>query len=157
MNSSKRGLSKYTKNYGIDDIYKQYVSEHKDDGFIVDEKTFKSIINDFNKNIMQAILYGYEYKMPGRLGSLRIKKKKLNIHKYLKDTKNPSRHQVINWKLTNKIGKVTFYLNEYIYRFYWYKRNCNIPNCHAYMFFPTRTHKRQLARLIIDKRVDYFL
>ena len=93
-----------------------------------------------------------EFKMPYRLGTLRIKKKKMNYSK-----KNKLK---INWLETNKHKKVIYHLNDHTdgfnYRWFWSKINAVIKNKSVYSFQATRTNKRRLAGLLKNKKVDYF-
>ena len=93
--------------------YKSY-----DDFYDVGYKKYRAVCEDFNKKIIEDILMkAKEFKMPYRLGTLRIKKKKMNYSK-----KNKLK---INWVETNKHKKVIYHLNDHTdgfnYRWFWSK------------------------------------
>ena len=128
--------------------YKNY-----DDFYNVGYKKYRAICEDFNKRIVDDILTkAREFKLPYRLGSLRIKKKKMNYSK-----KNKLK---INWVETNKHKKVIYHLNDhtngYNFRWFWSKINAVIKNKSVYSFQATRTNKRRLAALLKSNEVDYF-
>ena len=130
--------------------YKSY-----DDYYKVGYKTYRNICEDFNKKIMDDILLkSKEFKMPFRLGSLRIKKKKMNFSNKLRNKLK------IDWKATRENNKVIYHLNDhtngYNYRWYWEKRNAIIKNKSIYSFQATRTNKRRLATLLQNNEIDYF-
>ena len=130
--------------------YKSY-----DDYYDVGYKTYRKICEDFNKKIMDDILLkSREFKMPFRLGSLRIKKKKMNFSSKLKNKLK------IDWKATRENKKVIYHLNDHTngfnYRWYWEKKNAIIKNKSIYSFQATRTNKRRLAALLKNNEIDYF-
>ena len=130
--------------------YKEY-----EDFYNVGYKTYRSICEEFNKLIIdQILLKAREFVMPYRLGTLRIKKKKMNYSPSLKNKLK------INWAETNKYKKVIYHLNDHTngfnYRWYWTKKKAIIKNKTIYSFQATRTNKRRLAGLLKNKQVDYF-
>ena len=129
--------------------YKEY-----DDFYDVGYKKYRSICEDFNKSIIDEILLkAKEFKMPHRLGSLRILKKEMNYS----SSKNKLK---INWQETNKHKKVIYHLNDHTdgfnYRWFWSKKKAIVKNKTIYSFQATRTNKRRLAGLLKTKQVDYF-
>ena len=128
--------------------YKSY-----DDFYKVGYKKYRTICEEFNKDIIEDILLkAKEFKLPYRLGSLRVKKKKMNYGR-----KNKLK---INWLETNKHKKVIYHLNDHTngfnYRWFWSKINAIIKNKSVYSFQATRTNKRRLAALLKNNEVDYF-
>ena len=129
--------------------YKEY-----DDYYKVGYKKYRSICEDFNKLIIDEILLkAKEFKMPYRLGSLRILKKEMNYSVGKNKLK-------INWFETNKNKKVIYHLNDHTdgfnYRWFWSKKKAIVKNKTIYSFQATRTNKRRLAGLLKNKQVDYF-
>jgi len=108
-------------------------------------KIWECFVDKFNKSLLEE---AYDIRLPYRLGVLTIKKSKLNINKPL-----------IDYKATREAGMKVYHMNEhsrgYRYMFNWKKSQCIVPNKAAYKFLPTRTLKRELARLIKEKRYDY--
>ena len=129
--------------------YKEY-----DDFYNVGYKKYRKICESFNKKLIdQILLNAKEFKMPNRLGSLRILKKEMNYSVGKNKLK-------IDWKETNKNKKVIYHLNDHTdgfnYRWFWSKKNAIIKNKTVYSFQATRTNKRKLAGLLKTKQVDYF-
>jgi hypothetical protein len=129
--------------------YKEY-----DDFYDVGYKKYRSICENFNKLIIDEILLkAKEFKMPHRLGSLRILKKEMNYSAGKNKLK-------INWQETNKHKKVVYHLNDHTdgfnYRWFWSKKNAIVKNKTIYSFQATRTNKRRLASLLKGKKVDYY-
>jgi len=150
----KRGNRKLLANHTLVDSYETY----KDMSIVellVDFKTYKSICKQFNKEIMNHIIdENGVFKMPGRLGKLRIRKSKMNYQ-----DKNKLK---VDWKNSREAGKLVYYLNDhtdgYKFRFWWEKRG-PIQNLSYYSFTPTREHKRELSATLKDENnnIDYFM
>ena len=129
--------------------YKNY-----EDFYKVGYKKYRSICEDFNKLIIDEILLkAKEFKMPYRLGTLRILKKEMNYAVGKNKLK-------IDWQETNKHKKVIYHLNDHTdgfnYRWFWSKKKAIVKNKTIYSFQATRTNKRRLAGLLKTKQVDYF-
>jgi len=125
-----------------------------DDFYNVGYKKYRAICESFNKKLIdQILLNAKEFKMPNRLGSLRILKKEMNYSVGKNKLK-------IDWKETNMQKKVIYHLNDHTdgfnYRWFWSKKNAIIKNKTVYSFQATRTNKRKLAGLLKTKQVDYF-
>jgi hypothetical protein len=149
-----RSKNKIQVDYTIDDIYKYYKELHKDDELMVDAKTFKKVLYSFNKKIFESILEdSEEFKIPKRLGTLRIKKTKMNFSGNISCK--------IDWALTKQYNKKIYHMNDhtnnYRYRFYWKKTTCNAINKTAYSFEATRSDKRKLAQILKNNVTDYFI
>jgi hypothetical protein len=151
--NGKRGKGVYKKDYGRLDIYKSYKKDTIPE-LQVDYKIFGKICDEFNKEIMDEILINSsEIKLPIRMGSLRVKKTKMNF-----TDKNTLR---VDWQASKKFNKRIYHLNEhtggYKYRFYWSRGI--IKNITAYSFIPTRTNSRRLASILKDnnRELDYFM
>lgn len=113
----------------------------------VDYKLYRSICEDANKLLAKDIVdEGLFFVMPYRLGTLRIKKHKINFNN-LKF--NFGLYNETDGEIKNK------YLNEhsggYYCLFYWNKQNCVVVNKTAYCFIPTRFNKRKLAAELKEK------
>ncbi len=150
----KRNKNKISIDYTLEDIYGYYHNLHHNDGLAVDKKLFKKITYEFNKRIMQYVTESAEeFKIPYRLGVIRIKKSKMNF-------KDPQALRT-DWNESRKLGKTVKHLNDhtnnYKYRFFWHKSICNAKNKTAYCFETTRTLRRRLAYLLNNKITDYYL
>lgn len=133
--------------------YKNYIKDiPKDSKLYISEKEYKSICYEFNKLLKDKILYeAYEFKMPYRLGSLRIRKVKTPLNKLAMD-----------FNTYNTLGIRVMHLNEhtkgYHAKWHWHKKICNIVNHTVYSFIPTRDNKRELAKYVKETspQIKYF-
>lgn len=142
--------SNIVKPLGILDLYKFYETKSTKKE-VIDLKLFRKVTADFNLKVGEYILNGGEFKLPSRLGFLRILKIKNRLD-------NDS--LITNWRLTKQAGKIVKFLNGhtngYFFRFYWNKRISNAIKQTYYRFYPTRKLKRTLAYNIKEKKMDYF-
>lgn len=149
----KDKLNYNRKSYTITDYYisyKEYIEPNT--LYDVDYQTFRAIVTDYFEYIRdQIMLYSKEFKLPCRLGTLQIVKhqpKQFN-----------SKSLRWDWKATKELGKPVLLLNDHSngwkYRFYWSKQGCIIPNKSKYMFIASRTNKRDLCKIIVNKQCDY--
>jgi len=139
----------------LKDAYKDYTEELPEtSAFNVEYKLYRNICEAYNKKISEYILNAGEITFPYRLGSLRIKKTRMNY-----SNKN---HMRPDWKKTKELGKTVYHLNDHTdgfrFRWAWDKSNMTSVGKKMYAFYPTRTNKRALAQLLKDedKNVDYF-
>ena len=162
----KRGKGKIKVHYGRVDMYKHYIeTSDKEPGTNqVSYSDYCTVLNMFNKGISKAIMEdAYEFILPKRLGTIRIKKYKPKV-RLDDDGKLITNNLAVDYKATNelwqnnpeakKAGKKVFHLNNHSdgYRYIWYYSTyrSNLPNKSLYRFIPTRTNKRELSRLIKD-------
>ena len=121
--------------------------------FYIDYKTYRLVCEEFNKMTIDDILTNTgEFKVPYRLGEIRIQKRKMKF-----DTSKMK----VDWQATKKAGTRVYHLNDhrdnYRYRWYWRKKNVIVQNKTLYSFIASRANKRELARLLkTDKSIDYF-
>ena len=147
--SSRKNKKSYT---GID-FYEAYLDYVKDDPrAYISYTIFRSIINDYFKFIRDEILeYSKEFKLPGKLGYIYIRKRKIIEY-------SPN-HMMVDFKATKDYGKTIYHMNEhsdgYNYRFVWKKRSVFVRNSTMYEMVFTRTNKRRLAKIIKTKAKDY--
>lgn len=170
-----RGKGKNNADIKLIDLYKSYKKHVKDP---VDYKTYSDFLKQYNEKIMSAIIYeSFEFKMPFKLGYIRVQK--LKYTPYMKNGELRKNHLHVDWKSTlekwrkdypgltdEEIKKIPnkkrlLYLNEhsngYSVRFLWDKRISNVKNQSCYRFQPTRTAKEFLAKFIKKTGViDYF-
>ena len=144
-----------TQSYTIKDFYKYYLSYAKDGKvYQIDYTTYRKIITDYFMFIRDEILEkSREFKMPCRLGSLFIMKRK--------PLKWDSGSLRIDYKTSKDLGKVVYHLNEhsdgYKYRFCWSKVKSLVPYKIKYQLIVTRHNKRRLAQIIKNKERDYVI
>lgn len=140
----------------LKDSYKFYTEELTEgSAFHVEYATYKNVCVDFNKMICKYILEeAGEFELPYRMGTLRIKKTKMDY-----SNKN---HMRPDWKKSKELGKKVYHLNDHTggfrYRWAWNKSNVVTVGKRLYSFYPTRTNKRTLASLLKDEdiNIDYF-
>jgi len=132
-------------------IYQYYCVNTIKESDKVDYRLFRDICQDFNKMIFSLILNeGYFFKMPYRLGTIRIKKRKVNV---------TSKNLKVDFGLLNESGGkyVNKHLNEhsggYYLKFHWNKVDMVIINKQFYSFIPTRINKRELARIVKENGI----
>jgi len=159
--------------YGIREMYQFYKKEcnvKNSPNWFVDYKSFAGIIYDFNKELARLLIEeGIEFKMPQRLGFMRIRKWKLKNYMNPDGTIN-KRKLPVDWKRTKELWKeiypnktpeqlkaipkkkVIYHLNEhtdgYRYRLYWSKKGSNAKNRKVYSLVFTFTNHRHLARVL---------
>lgn len=141
-----------TKSYVIKDFYKSYCEFVEGNRlYQVSISTFRSVLSDYMKHMMNEVLIkSKEFKMPGRVGSLYVVKKKPPT------TRDRLR---VDFKATNEMGKTILHLNEhsdgYNFRFFWSKANTIVRYKTTYELVMSRANKRQLASIIKNKQADY--
>lgn len=150
----------YERDYKITkstpDLYKFYKNKVKEP---LDNKKFLNVLYDLNKTISNLVITkSFEYRLPFRLGHLRIIKKKLRLK--IKDGKIDTNSNMVDWEATfdyweEKYGtrdkkilktikdkKRIYQLNEHsngdIMSWYWNKKLCNVPNHTVYKFKPVK-------------------
>lgn len=128
------------------DAYKFYKAKYEGTKHLLDYKVYRTICETFNKYIMNAIIEdGYFFKVPYRIGIIRIKKREVNLDHLKKDygLYNKTEGDLKNVHLNEHTN------NMYV-KFYWSKFYTDnmIRNKTYYSFIPTRTNKRKLASLL---------
>lgn len=150
---SKRGPNKVQNPYTFIDMYQMYIKEvDKGSPYDITYNEYVEVCSLFYKKVIDYLLFNNgTWIFPYGLGALHIIKKKLKV------TKD---NLPIDWKLTREYGKRIYHLNEhtsgFLYRFYWDKRNSKQTNRFLYIFDPSRSNKRRLAKLIKSGKCDYF-
>ena len=144
----ERRIRKNKKSYTAYDMYYTYV---KNNGVEVSYARFKSILDAFNKTILDLLLERSEgFKMPYGLGYLRIVK--------YRPKKFTPEHLSKDYKSSKEEGKIIYHLNEhsdgYKYRLYWSKVPQTFPDRYRYQIKLVRANKRHLAQLIFNHK-DY--
>lgn len=162
-----RNKNKFKVDYGLKDAYRYYRILDKDN--LVTYEIFSKIVTEFNEAVMDVIIEkAGRFRLPGRLGDIRIKKKKnvMDVNYLKPDWKacwklweeiysDKTEDEIV--KIPNK--KIVYHLNDhsdnYYYKFYWDKATCNVRNNTAYCFIPTRTNKEKLVHQL-KLKTDYF-
>lgn len=145
--------NKYQHCYTLKDIYSDYIKDIPEgDPRYVSIKQFTKIISEYNKAIMELVIYESKvFKLPFRLGHFGVIKKKPK--KYTNATMG------IDWELYNKDNIYAIHLNDhcggYKYRYHWSKKQCMMHNRNLFRLVLSRHNKRELAKAIKEVRVDY--
>lgn len=171
----KRGLGKNNADVSLKELYKNYKIKSKNP---VPYKIYAEFLREYNERIIRAIIYeNLEYKMPFKLGFIRIQKRKLTP--YMKEGTLVKKHLSPDWKRTREYWSKEYpgltseelkaipnkkvllhhndHTNGYSVRFYWDKRISNVKNQSSYIFKATRTAKEELAAFIKKTGIlDYF-
>lgn len=164
-----RGPRKVTVDYGRSDIFKAF---KKAEDIDIPQNIYSKVLNDFNREISRLILEeAFEFIIPNRIGTLRIKKYKPKI--FNKDGELKKNKLNPNWKKTNelwakdaeaKANKILVYhTNEHSdgYEYKWHFSNYRsiCKNKSAYCFIPTRTNKRAITALVTNEEFkgDYYM
>lgn len=152
MNEINKSANK-TASYTIPSFYNHYLSNiERDTVYDIPYSTYRKIVTDYFLYIRDEMLdRSREVKLPYRLGSIQIVKKR---PKYL-----DSRSLRIDYQSTKSLGKLVYLTNEHSdwfkYRLHWKKYDILIPNKNKYQLVLTRANKRNLAYIIKNKIHDY--
>ena len=164
----------------ISGMYTKYLEKHKNNkDIVVDYKTYASIIKEFNSHLSDGLIKeALEFKMPYRLGKVRVKKFKQNI-KIKENGEIYKRTMPVNWKKTKALWKdqypdmspeqikkipnkqVIYHLNEHTagYRctLHWDRINSNVVNNRVYSIMFTFSNRRKLAHILqTDCKINYY-
>jgi len=126
------------------------------------KKTFRAVINEFNKWMAEKLVKGEKFVPPFRLGTLEVVSMKqryevidgkINTKRLLPDW--PSTFEY--WKKNEKAvkeKKLLHYTNEHSdnmrYKFFWSKKGVKSREVSYYSFNPSRLLSRKLANYILD-------
>jgi len=147
---------KYKITKSTRDLYNYYKDKCKEP---FEESLFKELLYELNKEISNLIItQAFEYRLPFRLGYIRIRKKKLKLK--VKDGRIDTNRNMVDWKATfdyweDKYGtrdkkqlkqipdkKRIYQLNEHtdgdIMEWFWDKRLSNVKNNTVYKFKPVK-------------------
>lgn len=176
MLTYKRGKRKVLADYKFDEIYQFYKEMRGDEAFS------KPIVHEIYKKLFPEIIKliifeNIDYRMPARLGYLRIKKKLVEV-KLDKNGKVDARKLSVNWKDTKKYWKEIYpdktqeeikvikgkhlirELNEgtdgYRMIWFWDKTTCNLKNQAVYYIDMSRWNDRILSRGIRFNHLNFY-
>lgn len=143
---------RFSVDYNYDDIYKYYTNNYKKKTTL---NEYKSLCYEFNQLLSHEIITNsLEFKMPFRMGNIRIKSNKHKI--VIKDGKVDTQKMSIDWPSSHKMWreewpnlsyneimaiphkKVLVYTNDhsngYIMKWWWDRRLSNMKNQSVYVF-----------------------
>lgn len=132
-------------------IYQYYIKDLEETSkYHQPYKVYRAVCEEFNKELSKEILEGYFFKMPYRLGTLRIKKRKVDLRNL-----KPNFGLFNESDGTYKNKHLNEHSNNYYVKYHWTKlTETLIKNKSVYSFIPTRANKRELARLIKENTID---
>ena len=147
-----RSKNKIKNPYTLSNFYPEYIDWI--DGkelYTLRQADFVNIISDFNKVVVEKLLEGKEFQMPAGMGRLKILKSK--------DGRPRISKSAIDWAATNKIGKVVYFVNKhsngYRYKIKWEISQAG-ANSSKYYLIPCRDFKRNLAKVIKERKTDFY-
>lgn len=160
--------------YTITDAYKRYKVKCIESGDKpITLKEYKYICYTFNQRLSEAIIkQSFEYRMPYKLGSLRIRKNKQKFR--IVDGKLKPKKKMIDWYSTRyvlwkrlypnktlaelkeiKDKPLVMFTNEHsngeIMKWYWDKRGSKFRNSHIYFFRTVKKNRLELGKHIKDE------
>ena len=147
-----RSKNKIANPYTLSDFYPEYIDwiEGKE-LYTLRQADFVNIISDFNRVVAKKLLEGKEFQMPAGMGKIRIIKSQ--------DNRPRTSKAVIDWAETNKLGKVVHFRNQhsdgYRYKIKWEISQAG-ANSSKYYLIPCRALKRSLAKVIKERRTDFY-
>jgi hypothetical protein len=168
----KRTEGRYNSDYGIVDIYNFYKANQEEKELaVIPLATFRKLLKYHNNEVAKNIVeHSDEYRIPFRLGYLRVRKFKQRL-KLDEEGKLKTRHLRANWEATNKLWdenplakeskKIIWHINKhtngYYYKWYWDKRVCNFKNSTVYSLVMSRAHKRAIPQAVKNnENLDYY-
>jgi len=161
-----RGKNKIKADYKFVELYNFYKEVHGEKA--LSKEVVKKVYSKLFPEIVKLIVFdNLDFRMPARLGYIRVKKKL--IEPKIDDQGNlDARRLSVDWKKTNKLWQKLYpeksreelkqmkdkplvrELNEstngYRVTWYWDKTTCNIKNQNAYYINMTRDNDKILSR-----------
>ena len=140
--------------YNINNIYNNYIEEYNE---TVDKNTFKKICEEFNIEIIDAILDGKTFDMGNNLSTLSIRRvdrdprtPRVDWGESIKYRKELEASGVDLYNASTGKGEkwYIYYTDKFYCKYYWKKGKCRIPNKSVYKFTPTRGLKGNKEKLI---------
>jgi hypothetical protein len=172
----QRGKGRVKVDYKFDEIYKFYQERWGEKA--LPRKTVMQIYKKLLPAIVKLIIFeNLDFRMPGRLGYLRIKKKLKEV-KLTKSGEVDARNLSIDWKKTKQYWETLYpgktaqeiaeikdkplvrEMNEdtngYRMLWFWDKLTCNIRNQSAYYLDMSRDNDRILSRGIKFNNLNFY-
>lgn len=168
MVSRRNKKGKNPTDYGNKDLFNFYKKNYKNP---IEESDYRRIIGQFNEEIAKLILeHAFEYRMPHRLGYVRIKKKSV-ILILDRDGKLKKNYLKVDWNATKQLWaentqaaaekKLIYHTNKhtdgYYFKWFWDKSATNVRNISVYKLIPSRKNLRTITHLVRTKEeLDYY-
>lgn len=151
MQIGHRSKNEVQNPYTEADYFKEYKKDIiPNSSYDMDITTFRKILQlYFNRVEDYILLEAGTFKLPFRLGEIKV----------IKSIPITVKYKILDFKATKEQGKNVYQLNEhsdgYLYKFFWFKKYCNIKNKRYYRFLMARRIKRRLAKLIKSGDYDF--
>lgn len=140
-------IHRLNKRIGTPQFFKnnKSVSDPNSPHYISDYRVYKGILKDFFQAISKRIVEdGFDYKIPHGLGRLHMRKWRPGRKK-----------RAIDWYNTKKYGKTIYHNNThsagFAAKWKWDKYRTLAKGIRLYLFTPTRTNHRAIAKAIKDR------
>jgi hypothetical protein len=148
---------KYNIVTGSREMFKLFKEEHPQVN--IDSKKYKEVIEALNLYYLNHILEtGNVVILPHGLGKIMIQKNKRRLRP-TKDGKSTYLKAPVNWKETQKQGKIIYYLNEntdgFTYRYLWFKKGAYINHNSIWCMIMTMQAKKMLKNRVDCEEKDY--
>lgn len=168
--------------FRLNEMFRVYISKYTKKELLaqknVPTKVYKDVLKECNTEMMRLIMEeNVEFKMPLRLGSLRIRRYKYNP--LFKDGSVNPKAQVVDWNKTREWWKelypgktikelktvfnkpVIYNLNEHTdgwrFRLYWNRRTSNVKHVKVFTAHMTDSWDRYLANLLkTNKNINFY-
>ena len=151
---------------------KKYSRLDKNSPYYISLLQYSKILNSINKEIVALMLYdAFEFKMPSNLGSVSIRKKK--VEPYIDEDGNFINPLPVDRKATKELWdkdsnakkekKKVYHHNEhsngYIAKGYYNKKNAKFVGKGKYFVKLTRSIKQEINKIMIDpfSQYDFFI
>jgi hypothetical protein len=139
-------------------VYKRFLKEHPN--INISSREWANVLKIFNELFLEyALQTGERTKLPFGFGTLAISKKK--TIKIIDRGDKKFIGLPIDWTKTHQLGKRVYLLNThsdgYRCRWFWFKRDSNIGSPEIWMFRPSRTTSRMMARYLNDEDGLHYL
>lgn len=148
---------KYNVVTGSREMFKLFKEQHPQ--INIDSKKYKEIIEALNLYYLDHMLEtGNIVVLPYGMGKMMIQKNKRKLRP-TKDGKSTYLKAPVNWKETQKQGKIVYYLNEstdgYTYRYLWLKNGSYINHNSIWCMVMTMQAKKMLKNRVDCQERDY--
>lgn len=135
-----KGKYKLKRDYGLYDIYKEYVPEKT-----ISRWNFRALLANFNRYFLEAVYNGYFGKMPRGCGRMLIVMKRVRLNQ-LKERRFGTD---IGLKFLND------HTDGYYMRFKWYHWHLNIRSKKEYRYKGNKIAKKSMSAYIYENRPKY--
>jgi len=172
----RRGKRKVLADYKFDDIYTFYKERYKDKA--LPKNVVKKIYQKIFPEIVKLMVFdNLDYRMPARLGYIRVKKKLVGP-KITESGELDTRSLSINYKKTKKLWQELYpgktgeelkeirnkplvrelndHSNNYRVIWFWDKTTSNLKNQNAYYINMTRDNDRILSSGVKTNKLNFY-